>query len=111
MCPHCGFNFEADKPIVVGKWTLWPRYTTWGNGDIGLTPAESGVLYALAKAEGDWVAADAILNRISDSEDRNIIAVYVNRIRKKLGDLAPIDSDRGRCGRGYRWRRTVQVAA
>lgn len=112
MCPHCGYNFEADRHIEMGPWTLWPRYVLWNNGDVGLTPAESGILYTLAKADGDWVSADAILNRISDSENRNVIAVLVNRIRKKLGDLTPIESDPNRKGgRGYRWRRQLLRAS
>lgn len=103
MCPHCGFNFEADKPIVIGDWTLWPQFTSWAAGDVHLTASESGILYALAKASGEWVTAEAVLNRISDSENTNLVAVWVSRIRKKLGSAAPLESARGRRGMGYRW--------
>jgi len=104
MCPHCGYNFEADGPIRLDGWMLWPTYSERLGKDARLTRAESGVLYTLAKAGGDWVTTEAIANRVSDSERQNAASCLVARIRKKLGNLSPIDSERGQRARGYRWR-------
>jgi len=103
MCPHCGYNFEADRPIASGNWVLFPHYSILDHEPLRLTRSESGLLYTLAKARGDWVTTDAILNRISDSERPNIVSTLVADIRKKLGARAPIASERGQRSRGYRW--------
>lgn len=103
MCPHCGYNLEADAPIVRGKWRLEPNSCRYGRTTISLTPVEAGVLYAIAKGAGGWVKAEAIQNRVTDAEGGKIVAVMVYRIRKKLGAKCPIEGSRGRSGRGYRW--------
>ena len=103
MCPHCGYNFAADAPIRLGKWMLTPQLALRGGKDTGLTRTEANVLYAIAKGGGQWVTADAILNRVTDSECRNVVTVMVHRARRKLGKLWPVESGRGRGSHGYRW--------
>ena len=102
FCPSCGFNFDADKPIVRGAWRLTP-VAVWRMGErVALTPSEAAVLYAIAAGGGRPVRASAIGERVGiDSENAaNLTAVYVSKIRKKLGALSSIGTLRGA---GYYW--------
>ena len=104
MCPHCGYNFEADKPLEIDGYVVTQRYCLLPDGsNAGLTLGEAAVLYTIAKGNGERVSGEAVRNRVSDSEDSNTVAVLVYRARRKFGPLWPIESLRGRVG-GYRWR-------
>lgn len=104
MCPHCGYDFAADAPIEVGPWRVTPKTVTYRGVDVSVSRCEAGVLFALAKAGGDFVGVDALLNRVTDKENPNIIAVMVSRLRRKL-PAAAIETVRGAgAGEGgYRW--------
>ena len=104
MCPHCGYNFDADTPLECGDWLLTPTSARLRGEDMGLTAGEAGVLYAIARANGEGVSTEAILNRTSDSENSNVVSVKLCRARKKIGEQRwPVVSGRGRRG-GYRWK-------
>lgn len=64
-----------------------------------LSPSCSGVLYAIAKARGAIVHAEALLNRVSDSENINVLYVHVTRLKKCLPEV-PFELV---WGQGYRW--------
>ena len=100
FCPHCGYNFEADAPVVSGRWRVTPYSVELDGRAIHLPLAEAGTLYAIASARGEVVRKEAIANRISDSEDPgNIVDVYLTRLRKKLPGV-PIQTV---WGLGCRW--------
>lgn len=103
MCPHCGYDFAADAPILRGRWKLTPTAAYLDGSDCYLTRSQAGVLYSIAKADGEWVSTEALLNRNSYSESPNIVAVFVSQIRRKLGDAMPVESRRGYHAGGYRW--------
>lgn len=106
MCPHCGYNFTPDVELQIGPWSLSPNRCVFDGVEMGLTPGEAGVLFAIARGKGSWITSDAILNRISDSDNTNVVAVLVSRMRKKLGQHLPFESAKGRSGDGqggYRW--------
>lgn len=100
MCPHCGWNFETDKPVARGAWRLTPLSAEHQGVAINLTKSQTGILYVIAKADGEPVSIDALLNRVSTVEDRNVIAVHVSRLRRKLGDAFPLRTVRGQ---GLAW--------
>jgi len=106
LCPHCGCSLEADKPVARDGWTIDPRGRVGYRGaayEIRLTWAS--ILYALAASE-DRVRPDALLNRVSDSENINVISVHICKLRKWLrarGLPDPIDSAIGRGHTGYLW--------
>ena len=102
FCPHCGFNLDTDKPIVRGAWRLTPVAVWHKRKLLALTPSEAAVLYAVAAGGGRPVRASTIGERVGiDSENTaNLTAVYVSKIRKKLGALSPIGTLRGA---GYYW--------
>lgn len=105
MCPHCGYNFAADAPLVIGGWRVTPEHAEYDGKSLWLTRSEAAVLYSIARAKGEWISADAILNRMSSSENTNNIAVLLHRVRKKAAFVPlPIISRRGpHSGGGYRW--------
>jgi DNA-binding response OmpR family regulator len=92
--------------IEVDGFTLYPDGIAIYNGQRikTLTGAEACVLFSVAKAKGRCIAADAVGNRVSDTEDPgNLAAVLVCRIRKKLSDIgvpSPIETV---WHSGYRW--------
>lgn len=100
VCPHCGWNFESDSVIWRGPWKLEPDRAFLGGQRLPITPSCAAVLYAVAKANGTPISREAILNRISDSENNNVVAVYLSRLRKILGPRFPIKTE---WGRGLVW--------
>lgn len=100
LCPHCGYNFTQDIPLERGDWLLYADGAYFKGQLQEITPSEARVLYAIAKANGHPLPAEAILNRVSDSHDTNIVSVYICRLRKKLAEI-PFKTVRG--GYGYRW--------
>lgn len=103
ICPHCGYNLERDTPIERDGWFLSPSIARLHGEDFGLSSQQSNILYTLARVGERWMHGDALGNRISDSADyaRDIAAVQICRMRKRLGEITPIETRRGR---GYRWR-------
>ena len=102
FCPHCGFNLDTDKPIVRGAWRLTPEAVWFTGARVDVTPSEAAVLYSIAAGSGQPVRASTIGERVGiDSENTvNLTAVYVSKIRRKLGALSPIGTLRGA---GYYW--------
>lgn len=100
FCPHCGYNFEADEPVEIDGWILTSADVTFAGTKLRLARQECAFLHTLASADGEWVKSDALLNRISDSDSTNLVAVVAAHVRRKLGSLAPIEGSRQR---GYRW--------
>jgi DNA-binding response OmpR family regulator len=107
ICPHCGFNLVADRPIERDGWVIDPTGQVAFEGAVREVKATwAGILYALAATPGS-ITTDALLNRVSDSENVNVIAVQVSRLRRWLAEAGfpdPIYSSRGRGNYGYRWR-------
>lgn len=95
MCPHCGWNFEQDKPIEHGAWRLTPLSAELDGKPIRLSRSQAGILYAVAKAAGKPVSRDALLNRVSSSDDPNIVSVHVSRLRAALREAFPLIVVRG----------------
>lgn len=101
MCPSCGYNLQADEVLTRGDWTIAPTWANHLSQRIKLTPAEHGVLYAIAASGNRPIKPEAILNRISDSENTNLVSVYVCRLRRKLGQAVPFEL--AGYSIGYRW--------
>ena len=102
FCPSCGFNLEADKLIVRGPWRLTPVEARCAGKRVALTPSEAAVLYTIAAGGGRPVRASTIGERVglSSEDPANLAAVFVCKLRKKLGALNPIETRRGA---GYCW--------
>lgn len=100
-CPSCGFNFERDKPVTLGRWTLEPSHATYDGKPVDLTAMESQILHTIATAKGRPIHSEVIGSRVSYAADpRNLVAVSVLKMRRKLGNICPIVTVRGA---GYRW--------
>jgi DNA-binding response OmpR family regulator len=84
MCPNCGLDLEPDRPLVSGDWRVSPLEVSYCGEPIRLTSQQRAMLYALAKAGGQPISRDALLNRVSDSESANLISVLVCRLRQTL---------------------------
>ena len=109
ICPHCGYDLKNDEIIELDGFTIDPRgLVTYNNVEIQLSNSEIGMLHAIAKAKGRWLASNIIGERISDSESRHIANVCAFRIRSKFKNAdvnCPIESRKGNRNGfgGYRW--------
>jgi DNA-binding response OmpR family regulator len=102
ICPHCGYNLEADKPIERGPWSLSLEAAYYKGARVPLTATQAAILYALARANR-YLTAEALMNRVTDTESDdpgNLIGAHIAHIRKRLGSLSPIETG---WRRGYRW--------
>jgi DNA-binding response OmpR family regulator len=90
ICSHCGLSAEPDAPVDRDEWWLTPHYAQYRGERLVLTPARSELLYAIAAARGP-ISREALLNRISYSEQRNTLEVQLSHLRRHLRDQgAPI---------------------
>jgi DNA-binding response OmpR family regulator len=108
ICPHCGFDLVKNGPVIIDNWSmLGPGYPLCYEGrPISLTRSESELVYTLLKAFPRHVDRWVLLDRLgSESEQVNLLAVYVTRIKARLkgvGLKSPIATV---WGHGYRWMR------
>lgn len=108
FCPHCGYDFANDAPIIAGDVYFKPRKGLfWRDAHIRLTPQQEIVAHTLLKAGGAFVTASVIAERAGYEGDNyvNLVAVRMCQIRRALRRFTAIEciqSERGR-GRGYRW--------
>lgn len=112
LCPHCGYNLEADTIIERDGFTIDPRGHVRYEGLLipGFTPQMVSVMHSLAKATGRKLTARILADRCgSDTADTsNVISVQVFRIRRALQAVdipCPVQSRLGptREGGGYWW--------
>lgn len=107
FCPACGHNLTADAPVASGAWRIDPRQGAFFR-DKPVTRRQTWVqiMLALAESGGRVVSTEALLNRISDSDQNGVIATQICQLRKHLAGLGvpdPIVSHRHRGMNGYRW--------
>ncbi len=95
FCPSCGYNFTADAPLERGDWLLEEGRTFLNGKRLSLTRGQSALLYAVAKGDGKVVRYDAILNRISDSDNRNLLFSVISQVKRKIGRKLPIRVEHG----------------
>lgn len=103
LCPRCGHNLTRDEPIELGDWRIVPNETAhWRSLLVARNGVTVNILLALARMGGRCVTPDALLNRVSDYDDTNLVRVYVSRFRRALppGVPDPIETVQRR---GYRW--------
>lgn len=100
FCPSCGYNLRADQPIERGPWRLLPDEARFHGVRVALVGAETIILYTLAAAAPRAVTHEVLANRSSGSSSMASTKTRVARIRDKLGDQCPIESE---YGIGYRW--------
>lgn len=101
LCPHCGYDLSADKPIERDGLWIDPatRIATWQGRPVGLPGAQFTLAYALVKAWPAYVPIAALADRIGYEGDdpANIIANYVSRLRKAGLPIRTVH------GVGYAW--------
>ena len=93
ICPRCGYDLEADKPIRRWPLEMIPYGDVrWYGQKIDLWPSERAVLWTLLKAEGRPLRQYVIAERIGYERDHptNLIGVLASNIRRKCEPIAPI---------------------
>lgn len=110
LCPHCGFDFDADAPIEKDGFVfdLAQASITFNGNQVPGSRQHRALLFALAKANGAAMSIDGVLNRISDSDDQKLVSVIVCKIRsafKSAGIPCPIQTARGT----LRWQMPTQA--
>ena len=81
------------EPFVLGELAIAyePRRVTVGGTEVDLTATEFELLRLLSISAGRVVHHDTILRRIwdgRDGEDANLVRIFVQTLRRKLGDDA-----------------------
>lgn len=110
VCPHCGLSIARDTAVSMGRLSVSPSEgATFDGKRIALTPQLDLILHTMVTMDREWSSTEILLNRISDSENTNLVAVQMSRLRKILTDLIgqnPIETRRKRVfgSGGYRLR-------
>lgn len=100
FCPHCGFNFRADRPIERGPWLITPQEVRFHGVKTALALGECNLLHSLATAYPCPVSAGALADRVTCEGSIGSLKVRITRIRAKLGEHRVIETV---VGVGYRW--------
>jgi len=104
-CPSCGFDLQSESEITLGRWRIVPRDAAYYDGVPVVTRATwLNIMLSLARENGRALRAETLLNRVSDSDDTNIIAVHLSRIKKSLRALGIETPIKVRYCTGYYWR-------
>lgn len=108
FCPCCGYNFREDEVVERDGFKIDPRAATvlYEGKRLRMAATPARIMHALA-ASNRAVRGEALLARVSASEDLNTLAVQVHRARDACAEISapcPIATQRGV---GYVW----QVAA
>ena len=98
MCPSCGHNLTADRPVVLGDWMVATSFVMHGNRQFALSPMQSSILHSLARAGGRPVSYSVLADR-AGVEGYCALKVHIANIRAKVPGV-PIIAERGV---GYRW--------
>lgn len=99
-----------EAPVVRGRLVLDPqRYeATFDGTPIRLTVTEFKLLETLSKRPGIVLSRDRLLDAVREDGSTvapRIIDTYINRLRKKLGEVDPASREIDTVvGAGYRWR-------
>lgn len=102
FCPQCGFNIKADKPVERDGWRIVPGMAFYHGAPVALTASMATILHTLAMAAPDPVRTSVLENRSARGRYGNgSLKVVISELRKRLGDLSPIETV---AGFGYRWR-------
>jgi DNA-binding response OmpR family regulator len=104
LCPKCGHNFEADAPISRDGWHLDPAAgrVVYHGAIVCERATFARILHTLAAAAPAIVAGEALLNRVSGSENSNVLASTISQMKRAWPETVPwpVESVHGR---GYRW--------
>ncbi|MBY0394432.1 MAG: hypothetical protein K2Q27_14355 [Novosphingobium sp.] len=108
FCPCCGYNFREDEIVERDGFRIDPRAATvtYNGWPLRMAATPARIMHSLA-VSNRAVRGDALLARVSASEDLNTLAVQIHRAREACAEInvpCPIVTQRGV---GYVW----QVAA
>ena len=102
LCPHCGYNLQADAMMVSGDLRIDPRgLLSWKGETVSLSPSQREILASVVKADGRPVSYEVLAERIGyDGEDpRSLVKSQVFHMRRRVPGL-PINTV---WGVGLRW--------
>lgn len=103
FCPMCGYNLEPDPVVERDGWRIDPRGDVRFKDRIVKIPASwVGILHAVGSTT-ECVSRDALLNRISGSENSNVLCAQISKFRrfcKEFNLPVPFETV---WGRGLRW--------
>lgn len=106
LCPGCGCNLNAEKPIAAGRFSFSPiEGFTIDGVRMKMRPACHSMVGAVMAAKGAIVRVEALANRqLEESANpANTVAVYVHFLRQAFKDAGlDVPFERVR-GIGLRW--------
>lgn len=104
FCTRCGHNFEADAPVERDGWSIDPGAgrASYHGAIICERTTHTALLHTLAAAAPVIVTGEALLNRVSGSENSNVLASMLSQMKRAWPETVPwpVESVHGR---GYRW--------
>lgn len=108
ICPCCGYNLTADEPVERGPWVIDPRRGVFFNGELVVRRQTwTQILLTLARLNGARIPTEALLSRITESENPNVLASQVSQMRaylRRRGIKAPVACVPGKGTPGYWWQ-------
>ena len=83
-CPRCGHNFVADRPIERGAWRIDPLgVIEYGGQRHRIRATWAAILHCICSRPG-FVSTEALLNRVSNSDNRNTVVVTISQMKRWL---------------------------
>lgn len=84
ICSACGISHEADAPVERDGWWITP----WGpvkyrNRLTQIRPTPCVLLHTIAACDGP-VSRVALIDRISETENDNLLSVQLSNLRRQL---------------------------
>ncbi|GFE73474.1 helix-turn-helix domain-containing protein [Novosphingobium sp. TCA1] len=94
-CPHCGGSTDENAIVRRGNWALGPSMTYHDGEQVALPRAHSRTLYAIARANGEFVT-----HRDLPGCSANTLLDHIRALRRTFGDRLPV---RGTGRLGFSW--------
>lgn len=90
LCPHCGFNLTAARPLEYGNIAFDTQCGVWYRGiPLQLPRSQYDIVETLVLARGRGVTVSVLANRLSGDVDDATIVKYIERVRVSFRRLDP----------------------
>lgn len=102
ICSRCGYNMIADTPVKRDGWDINPNGAVSYRGQrLPMPQTWAQVLLSVARA--GFIGRSALLDRISFTENDNVLSAQVCKLRRSLREQGVPDPIETIHGRGYAW--------
>ena len=90
LCPNCGYDLVADRPVSFGNIAITERDEIVFEGrTLHLSRCQRRVVDALVRARGRGVTRSVLAERVGGDLNDNSIVKYVERVRQSFRAVDP----------------------